>query len=329
MLPLRAFCLATACAAAAISAPSGPAWAQPAVQQPTLQQRAEARTLASQGRAALKEQRFADAIDPLRRSVELDPNPQIKLDLGRALDGAGKLVEASTVLHEVENTAGQDKLTLEAARKLVGEVEARIPWIQVSVKGPKEAKILIDGKETDASFEVPIDPGEHEVQAEADGFLPAEKKVKLAEGEHLEVELTLDPEEEEEKPVAPATPPPTSSFELPGTPVLVAFGVGAAGVAVGSLFGILAFTETSSAKERCDGNRCPNDSEVVDARDAALRNGTISTVGFVLGGVGIAAGVTMMLTGIGNPPPPAAPAAQGLQVRPWVGAGQAGVVGTF
>lgn len=329
MRSFRAFFLASACAAALASS-AGPTWAQP-----TQQQLSEARTLANQGRSALLQKKFADAIDPLRQAVAIDPSPQIKLDLARALDGAGKLVEASTILHELE--ASPDKQIQASAKGLVAEIEGRIPWIMVKVHGPKEgeATILIDGKETDASFEVPIDPGDHVVRAEAEGWKPSEKQASLGNGEHLELELSLerDPsaaseeEEEEEKPAVVAPPP--SAWPRPNLPVMIALGTGAAGVAIGSLFGILAFTSTSSAKERCSGNICPNDSETADARDAAIRNGNVSTAGFIIGGLGVGTAAVLYYMTQMKAAPAAAPQKESATIHPWIGPGQAGVFGTF
>ncbi|AKT36488.1 PEGA domain-containing protein [Chondromyces crocatus] len=311
-----------------------PASPHPASAQLSAEQRAEAQSLTTQGRNALRQQRFADAIDPLTRAVELAPTPQLKLELAQALSGAQRLVEASKILHEIGNAPAetpQAKQTQAAARKMVSEVEARIPWIQIAVLGPKEgeARILIDGKETDASFEVPIDPGEHTVRVEAEGFKPVERQPALAEGEHLELELTLEPDGSVEKEVEPAPLPPPKPRRSTPTLAMVAFGAGGLGVAVGSLFGILAFTETSAAKEHCAGNICPNTPDVVSSRDAALRNGTISTVGFVVGGVGLAAGAVLLLTAPKRPAPSASPSQEAATIRPWIGAGQAGVVGTF
>jgi hypothetical protein len=296
------------------------AWAAPAAKD-----KAEARTLAAQGRAALKNKRFDEAAAALRRANELDPSPQLKLDLAKALSGASKLVEASTVLNEIEAAPGkswQDKLVRGNARKLLGEIEGRIPWIQVTVTGPKpaETSVSIDGKEVDATAEMPIDPGEHEVQVEAPGWVPAEEKVKLAEGVHRQVKIKLEPEA--------AAPPPPPPPETGGSkvPAIIAFGVGVAGTGVGAVFGILAFQQTSAAKERCDGNVCPDDPRVISARDAAVQYGNISTIGFVVGGVGVATGIVLLLVSSGSDEPDPDTSAR---IQPWIGPGQAGVIGTF
>jgi hypothetical protein len=298
-----------------------PAWAAP-----TGKDKAEAKKLAAQGRAALKNKRFDEAETALRRANELDPSPQLKLDLARALSGAGKLVEASTVLHEIEAAPGkgwQDKLVRGSAKKLLGEIEGRIPWIQVTVTGPKpaEASVSIDGNEIDATAEVPIDPGDHVVQVEAPGWVSAEEKVKLGEGVHRQVKIKL----EREAAAAPPPPPPDTGGSK--VPAIIAFGVGVAGTGVGAVFGILAFQQTSEAKERCDGNVCPDDPRVVNARDAAVQYGNISTIGFIAGGVGVATGIVLLLVSSGSDEPE--PTDASARIQPWIGPGQAGVIGRF
>jgi hypothetical protein len=55
--------------------------------------------------------------------------------------------------------------------------------------------------------------------------------------------------------------------------------------------------------------------------------GTVSTVGFIVGGVGAAAGAVLLL--LRKPSVEASSAHGPRTVGPWVGAGAAGVEGTF
>jgi hypothetical protein len=136
------------------------------------------------------------------------------------------------------------------------------------------------------------------------------------------VKVTL----EREAPDAPPPPPPSSGGGSK-VPAIIAFGVGVAGTGVGAVFGILAFQQTSETKDRCDGNVCPDNPLVVSARDKAIQYGNISTVGFIAGGVGVATGIVLLLVSSGSDDP--APAETSGRVLPWIGPGQAGVVGTF
>jgi hypothetical protein len=293
----------------------------------TAKEKAEAKALAAQARSAVKEQRFDDAVEALRHADQLDPGPQLKLDLSRALIGAGKLVEASTILHQLEGVTAKtlpEKKVQGAAKKLLGELETRIPWIQVTVAGPKEgeATTTLDGQEVDATSEVPVDPGEHEVAVEAKGWKRAEKRVKVAEGAHEAVKIKLERE------AAPAPPPPPPESGGSKVPAAIAFGVGAAGTGVGAVFGLLAFNKTTAAKDSCKDNVCPDNPAVVKTRDQAVQYGNVSTVGFIVGGVGVATGIVLLITSSGSSEP-APGETKSAWVRPWVGPGQAGVLGQF
>ena len=108
-------------------------------------------------------------------------------------------------------------------------------------------------------------------------------------------------------PVVPPPPPPvakkaepepepkTASTEKNKTNpiVYVGFGVGAAGIVVGTLGGILTFSNKGDLKPLCDGLVCDTSARKIVS--TARTWATVSTIGFVVGGVGIAAGVVGLL----------------------------------
>jgi hypothetical protein len=292
---------------------------------PTPRDRTDAAVFTNKARAASSAKRYDEAADLLRKADQLDPTPQRKIDLAKALVPLGKLVEASSLLNSVINdtTLGpKDKGAKDQAKKQLAQFESRIPWLSVHVVGPtKGAHVEIDGKEVEPDAEAPIDPGSHKVGVDCDGWESGDRSVTVAEGEHKQITITLTPG------TKTATAKPKSSG---GTkwPAVASFVLGAAGIGVGSAFGIMAFDETAKAKQFCDGNRCPARPEVLDARNVAIANGNVSTVGFVVGGVGVAAGIVLLLTvGASNDKP--AEKKDALVVVPYVGAGEVGVVGTF
>jgi hypothetical protein len=85
-----------------------------------------------------------------------------------------------------------------------------------------------------------------------------------------------------------AEPEAKSSWKTIG---YVVGGVGVAGLAVGSVFGLVAISQNSDAK--CDKSTsiCAKPQSEKDAKTSA----TISTVGFVAGGVLAAAGIGIVL----------------------------------
>jgi hypothetical protein len=258
-------------------------------------EQAEAKQLWTTGKRAIAGGRLDAAVEAFRAAEALHGKPQYKLDLARALVQDGELVESIELLNQVATTTEPNSnLAIAAAKKLLSEVEPRLPWIKITVKGPPkgDAVTTIDGERIDASGEVPFDPGSYTVAAEADGFERAEKSITLAEGAHEDVVLSLEPaggdasvaeeiEEEEDDGGSSIVPP------------ILAFAVGAAGIGVGTAFGIVAFGQTSDVEERCGGNVCPPEEQA--ALDEAKRSGTVSTVGFVIGAVGVSTGIILLL----------------------------------
>jgi hypothetical protein len=115
--------------------------------------------------------------------------------------------------------------------------------------------------------------------------------------------------------VVPVESPPRSMSTA--TKVAIAsFAVGGAGLITGSVVGIVVLSRHSSIERGCNGAACPSgdNGEVTSYRGLAY----LSTVAFIVGGVGVAAGVTLLF---------AAP--KGTPVSAYVGPTSAGVVGTF
>jgi hypothetical protein len=129
----------------------------------------------------------------------------------------------------------------------------------------------------------------------------------------------------------------------------VSGGVGAAGLVVGAITGILSLSTTSKLKNECPGKVCPPGGPTSDYNSAST-TGTISDIGFIVGVVGAGVAVATLLighdadaeaparapteTGGGNggdaPADAPAPAPESrLRVTPWIGLGSAGVSGTF
>lgn len=180
---------------------------------------------------------------------------------------------------------------------------------------------------------VAVDPGQHTFTFEADGFAPFVESLLIREGEKARTERVVlqamtpgrepvpvaspptrgpvhetPPPPSEPASLAPAPPPKPAPSEAPAEPEparpkshtsparvtsYVAFGVGVAGVAAGSISGGMAMANKSALGSHCDGNACPS-SERSDI-NGLRSNGTISTIGFGVGIVGLAAGTVLFL----------------------------------
>ena len=141
-------------------------------------------------------------------------------------------------------------------------------------------------------------------------------------------------------PVAPVSAPPpavavdTSNAKSNGlrTGAYVALGVGVVGLGVGTLFGLSAKSKYKQANDITNSN-CPvSDScelapTLFDQRERLGKDGdrakTIALVGFIAGGVGVAAGVTLFVLSNKKEQPAAA------TVEPYLSVGGLGVRGSF
>jgi hypothetical protein len=108
----------------------------------------------------------------------------------------------------------------------------------------------------------------------------------------------------------------------------VGIGVGGAGIVLGVVTGAMAAGKhgTASSSACASGPCSPGDfATYTSDRNSYYTLGTVSTIGFIAGGVLAAGGAALLL--FSPKSDAAAPAA--AWVSPWVGAGSAGVTGRF
>jgi len=223
----------------------------------------------------------------------------------------------------------------ECERRIVA-VNAAIPTLVFDAKDAAGNDLLtvtvtMDGKPLVDRLEgtaISLDPGAHAFHFEAAGHAAVDKSFVLHEGEKDRRERivfgapapAVTPPAaahvaEPSPPRAESALPPTapSSWKPLATAGVVVGAVGLAGVAVGSVFGLMAASDKSNA--HCDANGYCDPGPLSDARNHA----TLSTVGFVTGGVLLAAGVTLVVLGTRG-------SSGSVEVAPAVAAGTGGIV---
>jgi hypothetical protein len=308
--------------------------------EPTEADRASARSLASEGYDALERKDYATAVDRFRHADALVHAPTIGVDLARALIGLGRYVEAyeryELVIREgiPKGSPASWKKALDDAQNEVTTLEPRLGWLVIHVMGPLDPQVTIDGVEMpEAAIGArrAADPGTRSVRASAPGFEPRTERVTVKEGEEQVVTLVLDraesTHEAEAPPPAPAQSPQTQR-RASQLPAWVAFGIGGAGLVVGSVTGVLALGARSNLADRCPSGTCKpaDNSEAHSLRSDLSRYhafGTVSGVGFVVGIAGAATGAVLLITGSRESAPESA------RLWPVVGPGDVGVAGRF
>lgn len=206
----------------------------------------------------------------------------------------------------------------------VEKVNAAIPTIVFEVRDAKRNDVLgvrvsVDGQAATDQREgvaLPLDPGTHTFNFEANGFAPVEKSFVLRQGEKDRREfVTLNRAPLNELTKAPdiavppasagvaehqtSAPPPvaTSASQSESasraqrlrTVAFIVGGVGVASLGIGSAFGILAKRSYDASNEdnHCGASGC--DDKGLQKRDDAFKQARISTA-FFIGGAAISAG---------------------------------------
>jgi hypothetical protein len=146
----------------------------------------------------------AGAVDKLRRAYAVYPAPTLGLWYGRALERAGKVVEAAERYREVAGAALGSEASAAFrqaqvdAQKALGAVTPRIAQLTIEVPGSEGAgltqlHVTLDGSELPAELlgiPIPVNPGKHVLKAAA-AERSAEQAVELKEGQPLTAKLAL------------------------------------------------------------------------------------------------------------------------------------------
>jgi len=187
---LAALAIATPVAAAPPKKPPAPK-----KKQLTAEQKEADRHFKS-GVALFGEQKFAEALAEFERAYEIAPAPIVLYNIAachRELSHYSDAVKFyNRFLSEGEGKVGKDRLA--AAKTELDGILARIARVTVTVK-PDGAAVTLDGTElgTVPGVEMPliVAPGEHKLAAHLDGKRDAEKTVRVASGDEVEVALAL------------------------------------------------------------------------------------------------------------------------------------------
>jgi hypothetical protein len=288
----------------------------------------EAKRLMTSGRAA-------EACPKLAESQRLDPGVGTQLNLGDCYDQIGKPSRAWATFRDAEAAALREGQADRAryAKRRVSEVETKLVRLTVDVPGDARApslEVLRDGealREPLWGSALPVDPGEHVVEARAPGYKSFTTHVTAA---HDPIVVRIVPLEREAATVVEPPPPvidttPPVTFEsIPREPPpapppaatlrtigFVTGGIGLAGVAVGALFGVLAIDRDNAARGAgCDATTCPTSGALGLSSDAKTF-AFASDVAFIAGGVFVITGIVCLLAA---PRSPAARVARSLFV---------------
>ena len=284
------------------------------------QDSAASEALFNKGVAEMEAGRYPAACPALAESHRLDPRAGTVFTLAECEMKWGKL--ASAVAHYsdyvglVSRMQAADKARhgerVKTAEQQLAKLRPQVPQLSLVLPGaaPKGTVVKRDGvtlSEVSLGSSLPVDPGEHVIVTQVPSGPEHEQKVSIGVGENKRVELEIELPKDSASPqpvgAAPASghidtstaPGPEHSPSGAGrTWGYVAGGIGVAGLAVGTVTGLMSMSKKKIVDDNCSGAVC--NEQGVSAADDGKTLGTISTVGFGIGIAGLATGVVLLLT---------------------------------
>lgn len=283
---------------------------------------ATAQVLFDDGKRLMSQGHWAEACPKLQESQRLAAAIGTEFNLADCWEHAGRLASAwAAFLDVVDQTHRRGEAPREAAaRSRASSLAARLGKLTVQVPPASTTQGLEVSRDGEAlppeiwGVAVPVDAGEHRIEARAPGHLPWSTRVTTTDGAGattvvptlaLAPAATPSPTAPVSSPPAPSTaasrapsPPPPAPATADHTASLVVLGAGLAFAGLG-VVGVL--EHTSSVDAYNSDTTCPAIGSAVkpahcnDYVNQANTWSTVSVVAFVTSGIAVAAGVTLWL----------------------------------
>lgn len=289
------------------------------------QDKAAAEALFQDGKRLVAAGDHKAACDKFAASDKLDPSVGARIQLGRCNEKQGKTASAWASFKAAQNLAVTrgDTARGDAAQADAKRLEPSLTYVvlrRAAGKATPDLSVSFDGVDKPVALlgqRFPIDPGEHVVAAEADGFKTWEARVTAGQpGQEVAVEIPAlaaiakpigpdnQPNSKPDQPdlqpdITPPAPGPSEGDPGRGRRTL-AYGIGAGGLAIaatGLVFGALAKSKYDS---RTDGNECDSNNVCSDAGleiiDSAKNRALIASVLVPVGLAAIGTAVVLFFT---------------------------------
>ncbi|MBW2458566.1 MAG: tetratricopeptide repeat protein [Deltaproteobacteria bacterium] len=262
----------------------------------------DAGALFDRGLQAMLAGDYESGCPDLQKSYALEPLAGVMFTLAECYAKWGKLAAALEYYREYIDLVAAlppDKQARQAERKQVANdqyaaLEPQVPTLTLVM--PKDAPaglvVELDGEALGPdglSKALRLDPGMHQVVVRAPSGEARTYDEDLAAGARRV--LTLEPPDSDSGQTA--RPGGDGSWGPMHTAAVVAGGVGVVGLVVGLITGGMAMGEAGTIDDNCVDTQCNQTG--LDAADSGQTLAAVSTAGFVIGGIGLAAGTVLWL----------------------------------
>jgi hypothetical protein len=270
--------------------------------EPSAEDRALATELFREGRALLDAGNVPEACEKLAESHRLDPAGGTLLNLALCREKEGRTASAWALYRQARVVAERDRREDRIAfiDEHMRALEPRLSRLSVSAS-EENVEITVDERPLRRpawGTQMPVDPGEHAVEARAPNKKPWRRTITVEPDGALEnvVVPTLDPKAIEEP---PPPPPPLFVTPLPErapdrTAAVVVGGAGLTAIAIGAVFGVRAIVKHDEASELCTTRPCSLSS--VELNDSARTAADVSTAAIAVGVVALGVATYLWLS---------------------------------
>ena len=308
---------------------------------PTPQQVQKATSSFQAGTRLFQAKKYALALEQFKSSYDTVASPNSLLYIARCQAEMGNLNDSFKTFQRVivEAEARPEKYgpTRDSAKLELDELANKIAVLTVNVTNAKDSTRLKVGgaivAKEDWGKELPRDPGPVDVVLETDGLPAVNQSLTLTKGERKTLDLAVPEPKKEEPP--PPPPPPEDSSGPSGLLIgsLVLGGIGIAGMVTFGVAGGLSLSTYGEVEDKCSaqpGGKCGSQADL-ETIDKGEQQQMIANIGLIVGGVGLAAGATLLIVDLatggesGSASADVGDASVDLQVGP----GYAGVLGRF
>jgi len=255
-----------------------------------------AQSLFDEGKKLVAGERWTEACGKFAESQKLDPGVGTQYHLADCYEHIGRRASAWAIFREIEATTRKSGETERAdiTRARADALEAAgLPKLVIVAppNAPRDLAVTRDGVPVGAAqlgASVPIDEGEHVVEASAPGKKPWRGTVQVA---GIENTISIPALADAPRP-AVTDAQPKRTWQKPAA--FGAAGVGIVALGVGSIFGVRAMSKQDESLAHCQGSVC--DSIGMEAVADGQAAGTISTIAFGVGAVAIAGAAILWFT---------------------------------
>jgi hypothetical protein len=250
---------------------------------------------------------LATACAQLDESFNLDPAVGTQLNLATCEARTGKVISALDRFKLALTRLPKDDFRVAFTNEQIAKLSARVARFSFHfVEPPPNGTHVRCDKHEVTTFDgwVSVDPGRHAVVVEAPGRPAKKSEVSIDDGESkqvdLEVPAAMPTHAAVISPIVVAPEPPPAPSSTRRALMFGSFGLAVAGIAVGTVTGIMTANAASTYRDHCNGDGAC-DPDGLSAAQTGKTVSVVSPVAFSIGAAFAVIGTVLWLTSPSGP----------------------------